>query len=411
LLLLTTISLLPAQAQTYEELLQTGKDEIKKQRSITGNMKADYSIALESLEKAAKMRPNDPEVHYFLGSAYDYNTNPDGSHINETTVKSVMMASAEFEKVSKLAPKYTGDIIALDPYAKLTSIWGSRAMRYIVAKKKDSAHWAFKEGKRHGAFSDFGLTYYKYLLSTCKKDAIYFCYGDFSTFNCWYLQEMEHVRPDVYVVNLSMLQIPWYDLHLYKTEPGLFSSEAVAADTTLYKEWEKKVYIVPIAKTGEEFEWTVAPTNYEHYVLKCDLMVMDIVRHNKFVRPMYLEKNLNDEIALGLNNYVKDRLIVDEIVTNDSSKHDEEFYALFKTFPYDIFAKCNVKSDIEYGYVSGMRYEFLIGIDGSARKDKKFRAKRLMEQMKTVLPERTFPIADTTIKGYMDRYDDYLKQP
>ena len=49
---------------------------------------------------------------------------------------------------------------------------------------------------------------YDYLIS-CPKNAILFDYGDNDTYSLWYDQEVENIRPDVRIVNLSLLGADW----------------------------------------------------------------------------------------------------------------------------------------------------------------------------------------------------------
>ncbi|HVZ55448.1 MAG TPA: DUF2723 domain-containing protein [Chitinophagaceae bacterium] len=47
-------------------------------------------------------------------------------------------------------------------------------------------------------------------LESCARNAIIFTFGDNDTYPLWYAQEVENVRPDIRIINTSLLGIDWY---------------------------------------------------------------------------------------------------------------------------------------------------------------------------------------------------------
>ncbi|PID78634.1 hypothetical protein CSB20_14180, partial [bacterium DOLZORAL124_64_63] len=66
-----------------------------------------------------------------------------------------------------------------------------------------------------------GYEYAWNILAGLDEDAIVFTNGDNDTFPIWYLQAVEKFRPDVTVVNLSLVNLPWYVKQLKNGEASL----------------------------------------------------------------------------------------------------------------------------------------------------------------------------------------------
>lgn len=197
-------------------------------------------------------------------------------------------------------------------------------------------------------------------LESCAPNAILFTYGDNDTYPLWYAQEVENIRPDVRVVNLSLLGADWY---VRQMKEKVNESEALpismendqfvqgTRDVIGYYDYQIKgaVELKDILKIllsenpndklptnsgsrenflptknmmmtidkGEVLENDVVPAGWEdkiadtiswtynkNLVTRADLTMFDILVNNHWERPIHFAITVPTENYLGLDNYL-----------------------------------------------------------------------------------------------------------
>jgi hypothetical protein len=229
----------------------------------------------------------------------------------------------------------------------------------VVPVLMGSQGWASHDRSHRYTARDFGENY----LESCKPDAILFTQGDNDTYPLWYAQEVEGVRTDVRVVNLSLLGVDWYIdemRHMINTAPAIKMSlapEKYRADkrdilryydnNTIpqdkyydlkqvidYMGTDDNAHRLPAEYGGENFlptklfsipvdkkevlankvvdakdsdqvvdavRWKLPKSD----LLKNDLMTLDIIASNVWNRPIYFAISVSDDAYLGLNDYLQ----------------------------------------------------------------------------------------------------------
>lgn len=197
-------------------------------------------------------------------------------------------------------------------------------------------------------------------LESCAPNAILFVYGDNDTYPLWYVQEVENVRPDIRIVNLSLLGTDWYIRHLKNkvnesdplplTMPNSKFVQGVR-DVLYYQDYQiqgsvelKNLFEMLMSENDadkltfqdgskENFlptknlkitidPETVIRTNTvpekdrnrivpvmewkynQNYVTKGELAIFDILAHNNWKRPVYFAITVPSSNYIGLDKYL-----------------------------------------------------------------------------------------------------------
>ncbi len=118
------------------------------------------------------------------------------------------------------------------------------ATLYLVPGIMARENWDDHDRSGRYTARDFAWNY----LQSCAPDAILFTNGDNDTFPLWYIQEVEGVRTDIRVCNLSYLGAEWYIDQMARKE---YESDPVpfAMNKEQYRMGKRDViYLIPHAK-------------------------------------------------------------------------------------------------------------------------------------------------------------------
>ncbi len=234
---------------------------------------------------------------------------------------------------------------------KVAAVLVTAVCLLLVPVNMARENWSDHERSgRYGA-RDVAINY----LESCAPDAIIFTNGDNDTFPLWYAQEVEGVRTDIKVVNMSLLNTDWYIDNMlrrktYDAEPVPFSFEhhqyrdgtrdyvyiinrlegyqnlgrlmefvGSDADRTRFRGREHyfptNKFRLPVDSAKVVDNGTVAPED-AHLIVdavewempgqgmnKNHMMALDFLAKNNWERPVYFAITTGSESYMGLEEY------------------------------------------------------------------------------------------------------------
>lgn len=173
------------------------------------------------------------------------------------------------------------------------------------------------------------------LLQSCAPNGILFTNGDNDTFPLWYLQDVEGVRRDVKVVNLSLLNTDWYIRHMKHNDPyGVGTINIRLSDAQIAQirpvQWTPQQITIPPPNEAQlqamydlkqglnirdssviqegTITWTMNPTlsfgNIQAVRVQ-DLMVKELIEANNWQRPIYFAVTCADDSKIGMQDYLR----------------------------------------------------------------------------------------------------------
>ncbi len=264
----------------------------------------------------------------------------------------------------------------------------------------------YREHNRSGNYVAWDYSYN--ILQTCEPNAIIFTNGDNDTFPLWYLQEVEHIRTDVKIVNLSLLNTHWYikQLRDYKPKilPASFTDKEI--DQITPRAFQKQKIRIPAPKTEKNekgyIEFTMSPTYAGQGIRVQDLMILRILADNFGKRPVYFAITVAQENKINLDDFLRMDGLALKVMPYKLGR-DNINPEVLKTNLYDKYQYRNLGNpkvffnDNIQNLLQNYRSVFLQLALYYYFQDQKQDMVKVLDKMNEYIPEKTIPITNREV--------------